>query len=1249
MSTTLPPDLQTLLLGGMNPPQEAAVRATGQHLVIEAGAGSGKTSVLTTHYVWLLLEGATPATVDQLMLVTFTRKAAAEMQGRVRQLLQKVSQREDQSGNRARTALEQLDRAWIGTFDSLTARLLREYALLADLDPGFVILEEYAAAQLQRQSLERQLRQWQQQEGLGLAFGDIYARVAWYLSQDNASLEEFLENFIGLYERIRLGTLGHLTTEALVKSQTVSIWSWLNELQSAADDIEIPASKWDPLNGSCRLIELTRKSLPGIMLDAQSEDWEAVARQLHQLAQDVSFPGGALQVVRELRSMLSRKAIAEEILPLIVQQLSAPYLMQLADLLQAHDREYTRLKQELGVLDFLDLSLRLDQLLADPAHRWLVQRLRQRFRHLLVDEFQDTNRPQCAFLEALGDLPVRGSGAPTATRICVVGDPKQSIYGFRNADLGEYLHLRDDLLGARPDVPVDMPSPRLIRLTTNYRSRSDVLDLGNSLLAFLEADLASEMPPLFTPESQLTPGLTFPAASPEQLALLATPPDPETGAKSDALREGRLLARYLSQLVDAGTPIYRRSDQTTSPLTWGDIAVLVRTSDGYRGLEKAFREFGLPYTVVQGRGFFEAPEVQEVLQVLRLLRNAGDDIACASVLTGPLGGLSMEGLLTLTNRQGSRRAPDRVRKTLWEVASGSLILLGLSQEDIAACQRVRDLITQLRQGLLTESLSMVLERLYDASGLLTIAMTQTDGLRRFANLRQLQQFASNYPIAGQEALRQFVDAMAEFEIREARIGEAAVDVPGNGAISLLTIHAAKGLEWPMVVMLQMEKTPNSESTRWHWSPDEGLGISLPLTGIDSPVPSLTLKAIRQTLKARRDEERLRLLYVGITRAEDRLVLCGRLSSSRTQEGGPPKLVARGWLKNLYDWGQVEPGNAAPLCRDVASLGVLDTAALELLTPAGVVEPVTDANVPLPATVQEAVSRLAWTPPPPDLRPAVINVTALTAFARCPAQYAFRYEAQLPPDRSLRMRPDIRAEISAAGLGQALHQMLQLHVEGRLGETQASRDAMLPLVLAEAGITPNGPALARLATLVAGYLAHPLLASDLLTARRVFAEMSLSWWLPVPGSTSGERAYLQGKPDLLLEAADGTWRVVDYKTYTPKWEESQEESDLTPLTLQLTAYALGVSRWQGIAPESVRLEILAPLSPEDDESDGGVVLTSVAPDIALFESSLMQYLEALKSWSPHARPYVVDSRCFACGYHERCPGFLERRPVSAARQ
>lgn len=1248
MNSTLPPDLQTLLLGGMNPPQEAAVRATGQHLVIEAGAGSGKTSVLTTHYVWLLLEGTTPVTVDQVMLVTFTRKAAAEMQGRVRQLLQKVSQREDQSGNRARIALEQLDRAWIGTFDSLTARLLREYALLAELDPGFVILEEYAAAQLQRQSLERQLRQWQQQEGLGLAFGDIYTRVAWYLSQDNASLEEFLENFIGLYEQIRLGTLGHLTTESLVKSQTVSIWSWLNELQSTLDSTVIDPKKWNPFSATAQLVTETQARLPGIMLNAQAEDWEAVAQGLQTLAEDTT-QGNVMAPARPLKAMLKKEVVKAEILPLIVQQLSTPFLSQLADLLQAHDREYTRLKQELGVLDFLDLSLRLDQLLSDPAHRWLVQRLRQRFRHLLVDEFQDTNRPQCAFLEALGDLPVRGSGAPTATRICVVGDPKQSIYGFRNADLGEYLHLRDDLLGARPDVPADKPAPRLIRLTTNYRSRIDVLELGNSLLAYLEAGLSGEMPPLFTPESQLTPGLTFPPASPEHLALLATPPDPETGKQSDALREGRLLARFLSQLVDAGTPIYRRSDQTTSPLTWGDIAVLVRTSDGYRGLEKAFRELGLPYTVVQGRGFFEAPEVQEVLQVLRLLRNAGDDIACASVLTGPLGGLSMDGLLTLTSRQGSPRATERVRKSLWEVATGSLASLGLTGEDIAACQRVRDLITQLRQGLLTESLSMVLERLFEASGFLTIAMTQSDGLRRYANLRQLQQFASNYPMAGQEALRQFVDAMAEFEIREARIGEAAVDVPGQGAISLLTIHAAKGLEWPVVVMLQMESTPKSETARWHWSAEEGLGISLPLAGIEGPVPSLTLKAIRQTLKARSEEERLRLLYVGITRAEDRLVLCGRLSSSSTKKGEPPKVVARGWLKNLYDWGQVEPGNAAPLCRDVASLEVLDTAALELLTPAVVSEPAMDSNVPLPAAVGDALSRLAWTPSPPDLRPAVINVTALTSFARCPALYAYRHEAQLPPDRSLRMRPDIRAEISAAGLGQALHQMLQLHVEGRLGETPASRDAMLPLVLTEAGITPSGPALARLATLVTEYLAHPLLASDLLAARRVFAEMSLSWWLPVPGSTTGERAYLEGKPDLLLETADGTWRIVDYKTYTPQWDESQKESDLTPLTLQLTAYALGVSRWQGIAPESVRLEILAPVAPDDGVSEGEVVLTTIAADVPLFEMSLAQYLAALKSGAPHARPYVVDSRCYACGYHERCPGFLERRPVSAAQR
>lgn len=1225
MSHPLPvrlPEVETELLGSLNPEQRLAAETIDRHLVIEAGAGAGKTSVLTRHFVWLLLAGAQPATIDQLLLVTFTRKAAAEMQQRVRSLLQQIAARPDLAGERARTALTMFERAWIGTFDSLCGRLLREYALVGDLDPGFSIIEEHGAGQLQRQVLEQLIARWETDSTLGQGFGSVYAECAWYQSADHANLSEFTEAFCALYESIRLGTLGTFDPELLVRPIGEGVAAYLEDVRR-----EFDACRGNPPKGGTSLafLEGCEAHLPQILAASDARDWEAVCQGLSDHIAPLSFGGGGSKEIKELKALLTKTRIGTELNPLIADQAAAHVIPHLATLLIRFHQAYTEAKQQLAGLDFLDLNLRLYELLRDPAHAWLVTRLRGRFRHVMVDEFQDTNRPQCALLEALGDLPVREGGGPTASTLCVVGDPKQSIYAWRSAELQEYLRFRDASLGA--DSEATGQAPLLVRLTTNYRSRQEVLDFSNSLLPFLQDGDKGVDVNLFGPESALQAGTEFPPADTGSLSLLA----PYFEEQSDLARSREdhaawLLGLQLRHLVDAGTLVRARIPGThrydSVPLQWGHIAILVRAASAYAALERQFRTLGLPYTVLQGRGFFAATEIQDVLSVLRLLTHAGDDLTCAAVLRGPCGGLSLEGLLTLTQSQGRQSRDDHaMRRSLYLQVLAADKLPGLAPADREVCHNVRDLMHDLRAALLVRPLAEVLELLFDRTGLLLTALTQSEGLRRYANLRQLQVYATGYPVGAQDSLRQFTQAMEEFELREMRIGEASVDVPGQGAITLMTMHGAKGLEWPVVVVHSLEKTPPRDRQKWGWDPELGLGITIALPGSDTYSPTSALSQLKKTRKRQEAEERLRLLYVAITRAEDRLLLTGmiRPPSKRSATDGPR---LDGWLGGVYKWGNAQPMRSEALRRDGQIIPIMsqDRVAVDSLDLRELESP--QVALPLPDSWADRIASLELPLPLSDRLPSQINVTALAEFDRCPAKYRFDQRGHLPGARALAVD---RSVSSAAGLGQALHLLLARWIAQ---PATLSDPSIYPLALLETGVAPTEEVIASLNALVTAYCAHELLATQTRAAHRCFAELPLSWWLAMPGGSNGSRIYLQGKPDLLLETSPGHWSIVDYKTHSPR----SDRPTLTPeIQLQLTGYALGVSQWQRVPIEQVECLILA------RNESGDIVSTPSPLTIGAFDKALRSFVDAHQATGLEASPvYLPGESCRQCDYRQICP-------------
>lgn len=1222
--------------------QRTAVQQQDQAVLVEAGAGTGKTMTLTSRYVWLLLDPAAPCTVDQLVMVTFTRKAAAEMADRVRSLL-RAAAGQPEAERRARTALAELDRAWIGTLHSLCGRLLKEYALPAGLDPQFAVLEEHAAAQLQRAVLLERIAAWPRQDGLAVDFALVYSEAVWYRSADYANVAEFCTAFLKLYEQVRTRGQGRFEEESLLGTQNddglAAITGFLDRMEELIDSIELkPGRKGDYIQWLARCEE----ELPRLRQLAQEHDWQAMARSVRQFQKDTTRQGGFIAELVELRRHIKKESLENLLLPAIASAAAVTLRVALAHLLADYDHTYRQEKARRGVLDFADLELQTLTLLTAPEHRWIAQALRRRFQHLLVDEVQDTNPVQFALLEALARTPQ----APDGGWLFLVGDPKQSIYHFREADLKAFEDFRLRIAHADP-----------LRLVDNYRSRAAILDFTNGLLADAEvrqADYRREkkpddllkLPPLFTSDAALQPRQTFPETSGPYLELVAhwdpalVPQQSLWGVLCKSWADYAALAAllHLQGCIARQEPVsLQKGSPETRPLDWGDIAVLVRAADAFRPFAAVCKVLGIPYYIAGGRGFFTAPEVRDVVQFCRLLAHPEDDLACAAVLRSPIGGVSLEGLLTLARSQGSdvldedsRRPAALTRQTLWAQVSRAETLPGLAAADRAACTALVELSQALQRSLLVQPLSAVLDQLYERTRLPLIALSQRDGLRRLANLHKLQELAAGFPFSGGSALREFAEAMEAYEEREVRISEAAVDAPGSGALALLTIHGAKGLEWPVVVLPELERGIPARSERWSFHRDHGLGLTVDLAGDGTGQVTLPLKQINDLESAHRSAEDLRLLYVALTRAEERLILTGSLKPPNKNAKNPAP-VAKGWLKRICDWAGADlPGSPPePGLITIAGIAVtvLDWQALLKAGPPPSPSADRESDGGLPANWTEIRDRLLQPAPVVNRTPSLVPVAALTAYARCPALHHWRQVVRYPAPGSL---DGAKESLPRRIRGSALHRVLQELQHATPEELTAQFSTLLPQALLEAGGQVTEAALADLHALAESYLGHPLMG-EIRTAPQVWMEQELIWWLPL---SAERRIYLRGTPDLILERQDGSFLIVDYKTRTLRDTEPHEPEAAE--VLQLTAYATGVARWRGCALDAVTTLVLAP------RPDGVIAEVSLNPDEAGLMEAVAAYAQSMEQAPDPEAPgwYAIAESCVYCDYRAVCPGYRQ---------
>ncbi|MEA2213712.1 MAG: hypothetical protein QOF83_3660, partial [Solirubrobacteraceae bacterium] len=887
--------------------QAAAIDRRQGELLLDAGAGSGKTSVLVERFVRHVL--GDEIAVGRILAITFTEKAAAELRDRIRARLGELG---------AAEAARATEGAFISTIHGFCARLLRSSALAAGLDPGFVVLDRDRSEPLAAMAFEAALRELEAPAAADLlaAYGAPALRAA----------------VVSAYSRLR--SAGRLSP-TLPEVAPVADGATAAGLEAAARALGAELGQVD--SPSARVLEALDRLERCRELLAAPDLWPAELDAVKLRGNGAALSTDACADYREAW-VAHRTALAA--------RAAAPIRDLLDELLRAFGRHYARAKRDVSGLDFEDLELlSLELLRASPELR---QRYSERFERIMVDEQQDTNRVQLELIESVA-----------RQNLFTVGDAQQSIYRFRHADVALF-QARGERLAA---------AGCRLTLQTNFRSRPEILEPLNAAFATAMGERFAPLIPGRVPGSD-----GGEAAVDPRVELLLVDKGAEWELEGMAapwrLAEAKALADRVAELVAGGTPP-------------GEVVVLTRATTDMRAYERALERRGLPTYVIGGRGYWSHPQVLDLVAYLRTMANPGDEEALLTVLASPLVGASFDALVVVAGL-----ARDRGRDPWAVLRAPGTDLDVLDHDDREALLGFAGWFATERAGAGRRSIEDLIDRALDRTGYDLSMLAMPGGRRRLANVRKLMRLAREYEDERGPDLPGFVAAAGERaagRLADTRESEAPVEGDGLDAVRLMTIHRAKGLEWPTVCVADLGRSPRPPHQILRLSADGRLGLRVHRAGVARRVSALDYETIgAEERQADEDEER-RLFYVAMTRARERLILSGATrfdgwtGAAAQTGGGPVAWIAPAFVPEL---GQLigEGGG-------VVSLGG-GSVRLSIATPerrphdSGAMSPdregATPSPWPAPAPPPPPAAPAPWpapAPPPPPGAPAPLPAPA----------------------------------------------------------------------------------------------------------------------------------------------------------------------------------------------------------------------------------------------------------------------------------
>ncbi|NCB62286.1 MAG: helicase-exonuclease AddAB subunit AddA [Clostridia bacterium] len=1130
--------------------QRAVVEDRGGELLVSAAAGSGKTRVLVERLLTRVEEERLD--IDRFLVITYTKAAAAELRGRiVEELAKRLAEHPTDRHLRRQTTL--VYKTQISTIHAFCAQLLREYGSLLDLDPDFRLCDEGEAGVLMANAMDQVLEE--RYEGLTEDGDFAYLVDTMAAGRDD---ERLVQIALDIYGKVQ----AHPDPNGWLDGQERAF-----ALEGVADAAQTPWGEllladagrqgkyWvGQMRRALELIagdeKLSAAYGPSFTetLDAlnafsavESDSWDAAAARA-----GIPFPRlGAVRGCEDPLTQEQVKNIREKCkkrMGKVAELLSDPNEQLLSDLCAVYpavrglfalvkdfSAQYRAEKVRRSVLDFSDLEHLAVDLLSDEA---LAGTVTARFDEVMVDEYQDTNEVQNAIFNA-----VSGGGK----NLFMVGDVKQSIYRFRLADptifLKKYRSFRDYHEAGEGE-------PRRILLSKNFRSRREVLEGANFMFRNTMSMEFGEMD--YTADEALYTGARFPAGgnyAVELDALDLSEGESETEEAETApkdLLEARFIAGRIRELLDEKFPV-SDGEGGLRPMMASDAVILLRSPNTVlRHYAKALGELEIPWDADSGEDFFASNEVSVALSLLQMLDNPRQDVPLISVLRSPVYGFTADRLAQLR-----AASPDTDFYGALEqgAADGS--------QDCAAFLSALDALRE-RSGDM--SCHQLLWELYDSTNLLGIYSAMGDGETRRGNLLALCECARQFESSGHKGLFGFLSHLARLRASGGRLMAAQVSRAAGG-VRIMSIHKSKGLEFPVVFLAGLMRRLNREDMQKPMLFHSRLGVGP--KGLDTErmveYPTLARRAVARQQEAEMMAEELRLLYVAMTRAREKLILvCAltgggrevqRLAGDAACPVEPQALLATQSVGQWVLLAALARPDAAALRRGAEVLADLtlsdcgpdwdirwvDGARLRE-TPKRISEgdSVREREEPVDPAL---VARLSWEYPHTNDVEIPSKLTATQLKGRALDEEVASQAPQAPKPLHF-SRPGFMEEyqgLTGAQRGTALHLVMQFIDFAKAGSREGAAEEIRRLTEQQI-ITPQQGAAAEAEKVAAFFqsgLGQEMTASG--TLRREFKFSILvpaaDYW---PGAGEGEEVLLQGVVDCWFETADGI-TVLDFKT------------------------------------------------------------------------------------------------------------------------
>ena len=1212
------------------PAQHKAIAATGNILVV-AGAGTGKTRTLVQRCLAWLLDEKNAGSLDQILMVTFTEAAAAEMRRRLREELEKIYLASGDARWAEQLAL--LDTARICTLHSFCLQLVRPHFHELSLDPELAVLADEQSQLLARETLGEILDQHYRGET------SIAAAVQELIQQEGRGWDQPVRDLVARVhnytQTLRDPAAWFEAQLKYFKNPTPQDWEkWL------LDELREWRDSWRPIleaqpaeNFNARQCADTLKNLS---VKSSRENFSAGLGRVREIDERDEWPKGKKTILRapmkkffeDAEFLYSLCDSAAKTDPLAEDwNWVRPQMLALLQLVQEFDRNYSNAKRQLGGIDFHDFEQFTLDLLWDRKTNLptlLAQELRKKIRLIFVDEYQDINAAQDAIIQALG-------GDGDAANRFLVGDVKQSIYRFRLANPKIFLGYQSEWIAtgaqtARPRVGKIIPDEpkslanddartgrsrsEVIPLSDNFRSHEAILNFVNPLFtALMRKELGGVD---YDDDAKLQfgnrPGrgtltVAADASTRVELHLRLTEDDGEAEEESSdwqslssAEKEARFVATHLRHLKDSSTLVWDKADgkEMQRPAKWSDMVILLRSprkkAEAYA---KEFARLGVPLTAPRG-GFYESLEVTDLLNLLRLLDNPLQDLPLLAVLRSPLVGLSANELATIriasrkgkfwtalvcwneneklthTNSESSANPPSAIRNPQFKKV----------EKFLNAFARWRRL---LRQISLSHLLEMVLDETHYGDWLLA----QERGGQRRANVERLLQLTRQFDTLQGEGLFRFLKFVEAQQESEIDVEPAAAE--GADAVRLMSIHQSKGLEFPIVVVADLAKPFNFSDANGNVILDEEFGLC---PRVRPPHTQQRYPSLPHWLAQRRQKretlgEELRLLYVALTRASERLILIGTTRRKTVEEKWPESVAGgfglaqisngKNFLEWMGGWLVHENGKEALAASGKNSLLSWTIHEGEVLdspeTPGEPAAPVAGINA-TPEDLENLRARLEWryANEAATLEPAKTSVSMLRRRARDEsddeARELFAANVQRATFNLQRSKSAAAGKLSAAEVGSAHHTFLELVSLARVGTAEMLRGEAQRLHEEKALSVEEIAALdfAALAAFWESEVAKKILEERdnvrrelAFTARFSAADLAKLNLAASGKNLADEFVVVQGVIDLAVILPREIW-LLDFKT--DHFEGSQLAEKTKFYESQLALYAEAISRIYG---------------------------------------------------------------------------------------